>query len=116
MITSPLRQYFRIRKVVVDGEPDARRVEMHVGVQTVSIGPDYVEDLEHAEFYITAMIQMIKGAVSGLCNACYGEGWTEEGDPESGSCPMDCTKCGGKGFTNVEGLEQFSHSAEVPHK
>ena len=34
MITSPLRQYFRIRKVVVDGEPDARRVEMHVGVQT----------------------------------------------------------------------------------
>lgn len=94
---SPLRQYFRLRPTIVDDEPNAQRIEFKVGVQTFSVGPEYVEDKDHGQWFIDMLIIAMQGAFSGLCNTCYGRGYTEEGDPETGSVPETCKKCDGKG-------------------
>lgn len=94
---SPLKRYFRIRPVVVQDEPHAQRIEFHVGNQTFSVGPEYCEDVEQAEWFVNMLIYAMHEAFSGLCNQCHGRGWVEAGDPESGSVPETCAACGGKG-------------------
>ena len=96
---SPLRQYFRIRPVIEDGEPDAQRIEFHVGNQTFNFGPEYCESKEHAEWFVSMAIKAMHNAFKGMCNKCDGHGYVDEGDSENGPCPETCDECGGKGKT-----------------
>lgn len=100
---SPLQQYFRIRPVIVEDEPEAQRIEFHVGNQSFAFGPEYCESMEHAEWFVAMGIKAIHNAFKGMCNKCDGHGYVDEGDPESGPCPATCDDCGGKGkITSVE--------------
>jgi len=64
-----LRQYFHIRPVVIEGEPEAQRLDFTVGVQTIRVGPEYCENKEHAEWFIDMIIHAMGAAFAGLCNA-----------------------------------------------
>lgn len=97
---SPLRQYFRIRPVIEDGEPDAQRIEFHVGNQTFNFGPEYCESKEHAEWFVSMAIKAMHNAFKGMCNKCDGHGYVDEGDEENGPMPTSCDECGGKGKTS----------------
>lgn len=99
---SPLRQYFRIRPVIVEDEPEAQRIEFHVGNQTFEFGPKYCESKEHAEWFVSMAIKAMHNAFKGMCNKCDGHGYIDEGDPDSGPCPTTCDECGGKGKTTPD--------------
>ena len=60
----PLRSYFVVMPIVVEGEPNACRIEFKVGNQMFRFGPDYVEDREHAEWFVdmatTALCKLLE--------------------------------------------------------
>lgn len=63
-----LSQYIDILPTAVDGEPNAHRLQLRVGVQSFPIGPDYLEDREHAEWYSRLIVIALNNAIQGTAS------------------------------------------------
>lgn len=59
-----LRRYFVVMPVVVEGEPDAQRIQFKVGNQMFNFGPDYCEDREHAEWFVSMACAALRNLIS----------------------------------------------------
>lgn len=59
-----LRRYFVVMPVVVADEPNACRIEFKVGNQMFRFGPEYCEDREHAEWYVSMACTALRNLIS----------------------------------------------------
>lgn len=59
-----LRRYFNVLPCVVDGEPDACRIDFHVGVQTFMFGPEYCENRDQAEWFIGMGVKALQNVIA----------------------------------------------------
>jgi hypothetical protein len=59
-----LRRYFVVMPVVVEDDPDACRIEFKVGNQTFPFGPDYIETMEQAEWFVDMAIKALQTLIA----------------------------------------------------
>jgi hypothetical protein len=63
-----LKRYFQVKSVAVADEPKACRLDFHVGVQTIPIGPEYCEDRDHADWWIDVICKALQNVIA-ACSA-----------------------------------------------
>lgn len=59
-----LRKYFVVMPVVVQDEPNACRIEFKIGNQMFRFGPDYCDDREHAEWFVSMACEALRTLIA----------------------------------------------------
>jgi hypothetical protein len=59
-----LKRYFQVSSVAVADEPKACRLDFHVGVQTIPIGPEYCDDRDHADWWIDMICKALQNVIA----------------------------------------------------